>query len=91
MRDLVGKRKRDFAQGFTKPLTESRPGPPFGFFDLNLAESILNSARGKEFGMSEFVRAPVQSKSFRLKERPERAQRFPHLHRPGNCHAGGTC
>ncbi|MDF1858897.1 MAG: DUF1592 domain-containing protein [Verrucomicrobiales bacterium] len=67
MRKLIGEREEDFAQGFTEHLIEYGLGRPFGFSDLNLAESILDSARKKDFGMSEFVHALVQSKSFRLK------------------------
>ena len=67
MRSLIAAQEEEFARGFTEHLIEYGLGRPFGFSDLNLADSILDSAREKDLAMSEFIHALVQSRAFRLK------------------------
>ncbi len=67
LRKEVGKREKDFAQGFTEHLIEYGLGRPFGFTDLNLADSIMAQAKKEDYAMREFVHALAQSKAFRLK------------------------
>ena len=59
--------EKDFAQGFTEHLIEYGLGRPFGFTDLNLADSIMAQAKKEDYAMREFVHALAQSKAFRLK------------------------
>lgn len=67
MRKQIAKREEDFARGFTENLIEYGLGRPFGFSDLNLADSILRTAAAKDYATSEFVHALIQSRAFRLK------------------------
>jgi hypothetical protein len=67
LRDLIAEREEDFARGFTEHLIEYALGRPFGFTDEDLANEIVSSARSKEFAVSEFIHALVQSKAFRTK------------------------
>ena len=67
MRKQIAKREEDFARGFTENLIEYGLGRPFGFADLNLADSILRTSAAKDYATSEFVHALIQSRAFRLK------------------------
>jgi hypothetical protein len=67
LRTLIAKREPDFARGFTEHLIEYALGRPFGFTDEDLANEIVSSAKSKQFAVSEFVHALVQSKAFRAK------------------------
>ena len=67
LRDLIADREEGFARGFTEHLIEYALGRPFGFTDEELANELVNSARSKEFSVSEFIHALVQSNSFRTK------------------------
>ncbi|MDG2381097.1 MAG: DUF1592 domain-containing protein [Pirellulaceae bacterium] len=67
LRELIAEREEDFARGFTQHLIEYALGRPFGFTDADLANEIANSARSKQFAVSEFVHSLVQSEAFRTK------------------------
>jgi len=67
LRDRVAEREPDFARGFTEHLIEYALGRPFGFVDEDLAKEILTATKSKEYSVSEFVQALVQSKAFRTK------------------------
>ena len=67
LRDLIAKREEDFARGFAEHLIEYALGRPFGFTDEDLAREIVSSAKSKEFIVSKFIQALVQSKPFRTK------------------------
>lgn len=67
LRDLIANREEDFARGFTEHLIEYALGRPFGFRDEELADDIVRTARSKEFAVSEFIHAVVQSEAFRIK------------------------
>ena len=67
LRDLIASREQDFARGLTENLVEYALGRPFGFTDENLANEIVTSAKSREFAVSEFIHALVQSKAFRSK------------------------
>ena len=67
LRDLISQREEGFAHGFTEHLIEYALGRPFGFADRDLAEQIVGSAKSKQFAVSEFVHALVQSEAFRAK------------------------
>ena len=67
LRDLIGEREEDFARGFTEHLIEYAIGRPFGFADEDLTNEIVVSAKSKQFSLSEFIHALVQSEAFRIK------------------------
>jgi len=67
LRDLIAKREEDFARGFTEHLIEYALGRPFGFTDEELASELVRAAQSKEFPVSEFIHALVQSTSFQSK------------------------
>lgn len=67
LRDLIAEREEDFANGFTEHLIEYALGRPFGFTDEDLANEIVSSARSKEFAVSEFIHALIQSRPFQSK------------------------
>ena len=67
LRDIVVSRKDDFARGFTEHLIEYALGRPFGFTDEDFAEEVVQSAKIKDYAVSEFVHAVVQSKAFQSK------------------------
>ncbi len=67
LRNLIADRKEDFARGFTEHLIEYALGRPFGFTDEDLAAEIVDSARNKEFVVSEFIHALTNSEAFRTK------------------------
>ena len=67
LRDLVAEREEDFARGFTEHLIEYALGRPFGFTDEDLAKEMVSSAGSKEFAVSEFIHALVQSRPFQSK------------------------
>lgn len=67
LRDLIADREEDFARGYTEHLIEYALGRPFGFTDEDLADEIVSSAKSKEFAISEFIHALVQSNAFRTK------------------------
>jgi hypothetical protein len=59
--------KDDFARGFTEALIEYGLGRPFGFTDEELANEILVASKDKQYSVSEFIHALVQSKPFQSK------------------------
>ncbi|QDV85891.1 DUF1592 domain-containing protein [Planctomycetes bacterium TBK1r] len=67
LRDLIAQREEDFARGFTEHLIEYALGRPFGFTDEDLANDIVRAAQSKEFPVSEFIHALVQSRPFQSK------------------------
>jgi hypothetical protein len=67
LRDLIGEREEDFSRGFTEHLIEYAIGRPFGFADEDLTNEIVVSAKSKQFSLSEFIHALVQSEAFRIK------------------------
>ena len=67
LRDLIADREEDFARGFTEHLIEYALGRPFGFTDEELANEIVRAAQSKEFPVSEFIHALVQSRPFQSK------------------------
>ena len=67
LRDLIADREEDFARGFTEHLIEYALGRPFGFTDEELANDIVRAAKSKEFPVSEFIHALVQSRPFQSK------------------------
>ena len=64
MRDLIAEREDDFARGFTEHLIGNGLGRPFGFTDEDLANEIISAAKEKDYSVSAFVHALVQSKAF---------------------------
>ncbi|MDV6031519.1 MAG: DUF1592 domain-containing protein [Phycisphaera sp. RhM] len=67
LRDRIADREEDFARGFTEHLIEYALGRPFGFTDEELANEIVRAAQSKEFPVSEFIHALVQSRPFQSK------------------------
>ena len=67
LRDIVVSRQDDFARGFTEHLIEYALGRPFGFTDEDFAAEVVQSAKIKDYAVSEFVHAVVQSKAFQSK------------------------
>ena len=67
MRDIIATRKDDFARGFTEALVAYGLGRSFAFTDDDLAVRIMKSAKSKNYALSEFFHALVQSKEFQSK------------------------
>ncbi len=67
LRDLLVKREEDFSRGFTEQMIEYALGRPFSFTDEGLANEILVASKNKQFAISEFIHALVQSKQFQSK------------------------
>ena len=68
LRELIAtKHQEDFARGFTEVLIEYGLGRPFGFTDEDLANEILVASKEKQYAVSEFIHALVQSKPFQSK------------------------
>jgi len=67
LRDIVASRSDRFARGFTEALIEYALGRPYGFGDEELAASIVEAARAKDFAMREFIHTLVASEVFRSK------------------------
>jgi hypothetical protein len=67
LRDIVASKSDAFALGFTEGLIEYALGRPFGFSDDELASSIVERARKKDFALREFVQALVGSAAFHTK------------------------
>ena len=67
LRELIADREQDFARGLTEHLVEYALGRPFGFTDEDLANEVVGSAKSREFSVSEFIHALVQSKPFQMK------------------------
>ena len=67
LRSLIASREADFARGFTEHLIGYGLGRSFGFTDEDLANEILAAAKDKQYSISEFIHALVQSKSFQQK------------------------
>jgi len=59
-------REKDFSRGFTEHLIEYALGRPFGFTDEHLANEVVGSAKSRQFAVSDFIHALVQSKAFRM-------------------------
>jgi hypothetical protein len=66
-RNLIAQREADFARGFSEHLIEYALGRPFGFTDENLSNEIVTASMKKQYVVSEFIHALVQSKSFQAK------------------------
>ncbi|MDA7667580.1 DUF1592 domain-containing protein [bacterium] len=67
LRNLIAQREADFARGFTEHLIEYALGRLFGFIDENLSDEIVTASRSKQYAVSEFIHALVQSKPFQTK------------------------
>ncbi|MGB4710444.1 MAG: DUF1592 domain-containing protein [Fuerstiella sp.] len=67
LRVIIAEREDHFARGLTEHLIEYALGRPFGFTDEDLANDVVSSAKSKQFAVSEFIHALVQSKVFRTK------------------------
>ena len=68
LRDLIATwQVEEFGRGFTEALIEYGLGRPFGFTDEDLANEILLASKDKEYAISEFIHALVQSKAFQSK------------------------
>ena len=68
LRELIAKwQTEEFARGFTEALIEYGLGRPFGFTDERLAYGILVASKDKQYAVSEFIHALVQSEAFRTK------------------------
>ena len=67
MRDQIADREADFASGLTEHLIAYGLGRPFGFTDIDLADEIMAAAKEKQYTVSEFFHALVQSKAFKTK------------------------
>ena len=68
LRELIAtKHEDDFARGFTEALIQYGLGRPFGFTDEDLASEILDASKDKQYAVSEFIHALVQSKPFQSK------------------------
>ena len=67
LRDLLVEREEDFSRGFTEQMIEYALGRPFSFTDEELANEILVASKDKQFAISEFIHALVQSKPFQSK------------------------
>ena len=68
LRELIAKwQVEEFSRGFTEALIEYGLGRPFGFTDEDLANEILVASKGKQYSISEFIHALVQSKPFQSK------------------------
>ncbi len=67
LRDAVAQHEDDFAMGLTEALIEYGLGRPNGFTDQDLADQILEYAKAKDYELSVFVHALVQSKQFKTK------------------------
>ena len=63
----LSRRSDAFARGFTEALIEYALGRPFGLADEELAASIVNRARAKDFALREFIHALVASEAFHSK------------------------
>ena len=64
---IASSHNEDFARGFTEALIEYGLGRPFGFTDEDMALSIMSSAKDKNYALSEFIHALVQTKEFQSK------------------------
>ena len=67
LRNLVAGQEDRFAQGLTEHLIEYALGRPYGFTDQDLADQIVTTSKHKQYAVSEFIHALVQSKPFRMK------------------------
>ena len=68
LRELIAtNHQENFARGFAEALIQYGLGRPFGFTDEDLANEILVASKGKQFSVSEFIHALVQSKPFQSK------------------------
>ncbi len=67
LRDIVASKSDAFVRGFTEALIEYALGRPFGFADEDLAASIANQSREKDFALRELIQALVASEAFHSK------------------------
>ena len=68
LRDLIATwQTEEFARSFTEALIEYGLGRPFGFTDEDLANEILVASKNKQYNVSEFIHALVQSRAFQSK------------------------
>jgi hypothetical protein len=67
LRDIIASKPEAFARGLGEHLIAYALGRPFGFADEDLAASMLERAKTKNFAMREFIHALVSSKQFQTK------------------------
>ena len=67
LRNVVADSEDKFAHGFTEHLIGYALGRRFAFTDQDLADDLVATAKTKEYAVSEFIHALVQSKPFRTK------------------------
>ena len=67
LRDLIASRTEGFARGMSEHLIAYALGRPFGFTDADLAETMLERARAKNFAMRELIHTLVGSRQFQTK------------------------
>lgn len=67
LRDAVSQHDDDFAQGFTEALIAYGLGRPYGFTDQDLSDEMMAAAKERDFEVSQFIHALVQSKQFQTK------------------------
>ena len=67
LRAAVAERIDDFARGLTENLIEYGLGRPYGFTDQPLADQILAESKRRDYELSTFIHALVQSKAFQSK------------------------
>ncbi len=66
-KSIVKWQAEEFSRGFTEALVEYGLGRPFSFTDEDLANEILLASKDKQYAISEFIHALVQSKAFQSK------------------------
>ena len=67
LRNIIARREAEFARGFTEHLIAYALGRSFGFTDEDLARDVVAAAKKKQFSVSEFIHALVESKPFQSK------------------------
>jgi hypothetical protein len=67
LRDAVSQHDDDFALGFTEALIAYGLGRPYGFTDQDLSDEMMKVAKERDFEVSQFIHALVQSKQFQTK------------------------
>jgi hypothetical protein len=67
LRDIIASKPEAFARGLVEHLIAYALGRPFGFTDEDLAVSMVERAKGKNFAMRELIQALVNSSQFQSK------------------------
>lgn len=68
LRELIAtNHQEDFTRGFAEALIQYGLGRPYGFTDEGLANEILVASKDRQYAISEFIHALVQSKPFQSK------------------------